>query len=146
MDEFKRLKSDDDTYSYGYYKIHQLSNNQVIGIFFIKNKLSRNIEYHIALSISNKKKHLFQYIKEEKDVLSGKETGKCGLEGLLWAKKQIIEFENSICKPGNIICVRWSDNRRRKVYEYGLKKIGYKIGFRDGSKCLYKIINKGDNK
>jgi len=84
-----------------------------------------------------------QWILGEKDVLSDKETGKCGLEGLIWAKKQLIEFEEFIKENKNedvIISIYWTDNRRRDVYEKALKKNGYEIGYRHSCKCLYKKV------
>ena len=63
--------------------------------------------------------------------------------GSVWAKNQIIIFEKSdYCKDGDFISIYWTDNRRRDVYEYGLRKLGFIMGFRDGKKCLYKKINK----
>lgn len=143
MDEFEKLKYDNDHRIYGYYKTHKLKNNQTIGIYFWANELSKSVEYAILLAIANKKKHLRQLILGEKDILTDHETGKCGLEGLLWGKNQIIEFEESeYCKDGDTIVIYWTDKRRRDVYEYGLKKLGFVIGYRDGKKCLYKKVYK----
>ena len=143
MDEFEKLKYDGDYHTYGYFKTHKLKNNQTIGIYFWKHELSKSNDYVILLAIANKKKHLRQLILGEKDILTDHETGKCGLEGLLWAKKQIVEFEKSdCCKDGDFISVYWSDNQRRDVYEYGLRKLGFMMGFRDGKKCLSKKVVK----
>jgi len=95
------------------------------------------------LAIANKKKHLRQLILGEKDILTDHETGRCGLEGLLWGKRQITEFEKTdYCKDGDYIVIYWTDNRRRDVYEDGLKKLGFVMGYRDGKKCLCKKISK----
>ena len=77
--------------------------------------------------------------------MTDKVTGKGDLEGLLWAKNQMIEFEQFICgKHGygreTTICVNWTDNRRRNVYEHYLTRIGYVMGFRNGNKCLFKKV------
>ena len=143
MGEFEKLKYDGDYHTYGYYKTHRLKNNQTIGIYFWKHEFSKSNEYVILLAIANKKKHLRQLILGEKDILTDHETGKCGLEGLLWGKKQIVEFEKSnYCNNGDTISVYWTDNRRRDVYKYGLKKLGFVMGYRDGKKCLYKKVIK----
>jgi len=143
MDEFEKLKYDGDYRTYGYYKIHKLKNNQTIGIYFWKHELSKSNEYVILLAIANKKKHLRQLILGEKDILTDHETGKCGLEGLLWGKRQIVEFEKyDYCNDGDFISIYWTDNRRRDVYEHGLKKLGFVMGYRDGKKCLYKKVLK----
>jgi len=86
MDDFERIKFDGDKHTYGYYKTHKLKNNQTIGIYFWKNEFSKSNDYVILLAIANKKKHLRQLILGEKDILTDHETGKCGLEGLLWAR------------------------------------------------------------
>jgi len=143
MDEFEKLKYDNDYHTYGYYKTHKLKNNQIIGIYLWKHKFSKSNEYVILLAIANKKKHLRQLILGEKDILTDHETGKCGLEGLLWGKKQIVKFEESdYCNDGDYISVYWTDNRRRDVYEYGLRRLGFVMGYRDGKKCLYKKVEK----
>lgn len=147
MDEFEKLKFEGDNHSYGYFKTHKLQNNQTVFICFSRFEFSKCNEYTIFLAIANKKKHIRQFVLGEKDILSDKETGRCGLEGLLWAKKQIIEFEKSdYCKDGDVISITWTDNRRRNIYEHGLRKIGFIMGYRDSRKCLYKKIHKEKNK
>ena len=142
IDIFNKLRYEGN--NYGYFKTTKLSNNQTISIFFLKEELKRGLEYHVVLAISNKKKYIKQWIFGERDILSDRQTGKCGLEGLLWAKKQIIEFEKFLLEDKYskdiTICVNWLDNRRRKVYEYGLNKLGYSINYRYNSKCLSKKI------
>lgn len=141
--EFSLIKLDRDNDSYGYYKTHKLSNNQTIGIYLFRQENISNNEYYVLVLLANKKKYIKEFINEQRDILSDKETGKCGLEGLLWAKRQLIEFEESrYCKNGDIISIGWTDNRRRDIYKYGLKKYGYIIGNRYGRKCLYKKIVK----
>jgi len=143
MKDFEKIRYEGYYGSFGYYKTHKLTNGQTIIICFNKFELSKSNEYSIYLAIANKKKHLRQLILGEKDILTDHETGKCGLEGLLWAKKQIVEFEKFIyCKNGDYISVYWTDNRRRDVYEYGLRKLGFVVGYRDGRKCLSKKIVK----
>lgn len=138
--EFERLVY--EKCSYGYFKTYKLSNNQTISIFFIKEELKRGTDYFVVLAIANKKRDIKQWILGQRDVLSDKETGKCGIEGLLWAKRQIIAFEDFIKYQKNVtICVSWLDNRRRNVYEYGLKKIGYNINYRYNCKYLTKKIS-----
>lgn len=143
MEEFKRLRF--DGFSYGYFKTCKLKNNQTATIFFIRKELKRGTEYHVVFAISNKKKYIKQWILGERDTLTNKETGKCGLDGLIWAKEQIIEFEDYInietYKPKDItICVTWTDNRRRNIYVRVLGKLGYKINYRNSCKCLAKKV------
>jgi len=143
MDEFEPIKYEGYYGTYGYFKTHKLKNGQTIIICFHKIEFSKCNEYSIFLAIANKKKHIRQFLSEERDVLIGKETGRCGLEGLLWAKNQIIKFEESdCCKNGDYISTGWDDNRRRDVYIYGLKKLGFVLGYRESRKCLYKKLVK----
>jgi hypothetical protein len=72
-----------------------------------------------------------------------KSTGRDGLYALLWARDKIKEFESYLkteTKKRTFICIRWDDRRRRDVYEYGLKKLGYKMGIMFCKKCLYKLV------
>ena len=134
---FKYIKD-----SYGKYiftKQHQLSNGQVILMEFEETGFKKKIVYNVVLTISNKKKRLSDYDEN-------KTTGKCGLEGLLWGKRTILDFEKYILKEKSYdkrkiyIEVMWSDNRRRNAYIRGLKSNGYNISKLDGFKCLLKQI------
>jgi hypothetical protein len=140
VEDFERLYIEGEFY--GYFKKHKLSNNQTIAIFFMKEIEMGITEFHVLLAIANKRKYIKQWLMGERDVFGEKTTGTCGLEGLLWAKRQLIAFENFIKTRYKhvIIVVNWLDNRRRKVYEYGLGKIGYRMGYRHSQKCLFKKI------
>lgn len=141
--EFDRIKFDGDNRSHGYFKIDKLSNGQTIAIYLFKYSKSDSNDYSVFVAIANKKKHIKQLINEQRDILTDKETGRCGLEGLFWAKKQLLEFEESDnCQNGDGIVIYWTDNRRRDVYTYGLKKYGFAARYIYGKKCLYKIVNK----
>jgi hypothetical protein len=145
MSEFKKLVI--DGINQGYYNSHKLSNNQTINIYFLRFENYKSNEYSVVLAISNKRKHIKQWLLEERDALTNKETGNCGLEGLIWAKRQIKYFERFLYKRigyyennGVTISVYWSDSKRRIVYEYALGKLGFKLGMRYQKTCLYKQI------
>lgn len=53
----------------------------------------------------------------------------------------LVENENNYCKNTIIIYCEWTDNRRRNVYERGLKSLGYTFGKAFGKKALVKKIN-----
>lgn len=72
-------------------------------------------------------------------------TGRDGLTGLIWARNKIKEFESFIIKElGKDVSITiyccWEDNRRRKVYEYGLKDMGYTFNRLFNKKVLSKKI------
>jgi hypothetical protein len=100
----------------------------------IKNK---RYYYGIYLVITHKSK------SEHQTVL--KSTGKDGLLGLMWAKKKVKEFEDFIVDYRSnfekiVIYCYWDDNRRRNVYEYGLKSLGYRFDRLWNQKALMKVI------
>lgn len=75
-------------------------------------------------------------------------TGKDGLLGLLWAKNKLIEFEEWInndplefdkTKKYVLYCY-WTDNRRRRVYEKALSRLGFKYTPIFGRRALSKVI------
>lgn len=148
MEEFDKIRIfAEDEIIHGFYKSKKLSNGQTAMIVFEEQiRTTKKIEYSIIFAISNKKKNIIKWLEGKDDCLSDKSTGKCGIEGLIWAKQQIIDFEkfiNERLKYYNqdiILYVWWTDNKRRNVYEKALGKIGYKIAFRYCSKCLIKKI------
>lgn len=129
----------DENNEYLAIKQEQLSNGQIIQIKFQETIYKKKITYNVVLAINNKKKHIYQ---SDEYVT----TGRCGLEGLLWAKKAILDFEKFILEDRKdnkmkiYITVMWSDNRRRNTYIRGLRKDGYTISKIDGYKCLLKQI------
>ena len=111
----------------------KLSNGQTVTMTF-----SNGPNLQVGLSILSKRKHEYTMGMQNIECST---TGKCGLEGLIWAKKCLIGFEEYIKDNhmGTIsLNVSWTDTRRKSVYIYGLTKLGYKI--RPGTKYLYKTI------
>lgn len=91
-----------------------------------------NETLNFAFYITTKRKHGYQ---------EGKITGKDGIKSLLWAKKCLLDFiDYAKWKfPGDSIEVYPDDERRRKVYEYALLPLGFKI-MKDKYKTLiYKL-------
>lgn len=142
MEDFEKLKH--NGYSYGFYNTYKMTNGQTASIFFLEHDLKRGVEYSVVFVISTKKKHIKEWLMGERDILTNENTGKCGIEGLLWAKKQLTAFEEFVQRRNFhneiTICIYWSDNRRRNVYAHTLGKIGYEVNYRHSSKCLSKKI------
>lgn len=91
-----------------------------------------NETLNFAFYVTTKRKHGYQ---------EGKTTGKDGIKSLLWAKKCLLDFiDYAKWKfPGDSIEVYPDDERRRKVYEYALLPLGFKI-MKDKYKTLiYKL-------
>lgn len=137
MNIFKNKREYIDGYCYNnYYDQVVLDSGQTIKIEFQEDWSNNRYYYNIYLVTMNKRK------LENNTYL--KSTGKDGLKGLLWAKRKIKEFEEFIKEehantPKTIYC-RWDDNRRRNIYAYGLKDLGYKYGMVLNKKALYKNI------
>ena len=68
MKDFEEIRYEGYYGSFGYYKTHKLTNNQTIIICFNKYEFSKCKEYSIFLAIANKKKHIRQFLSEERDV------------------------------------------------------------------------------
>lgn len=96
------------------------------------------IEFHISLHVYKKRKDkAFDFMKN---------TGKDGLATLLFARKAIVAFESFVEEKTYhykdiFIVVGWEDNRRRNVYERGLKSLGFEFGMLDNKKHLIKKIS-----
>ena len=143
MRKFEQNKNSD------YYIKEKLSNGQTLYIEFQTEYRKECCGFWVYLIVYKKRKHLLN------DGLFCKSTGdKLGIKTLLIAREIIIEFENFIKdivtkkrEEGLIskdlkyyIEVGWDDNRRRKVYERGLKKYGYDYTYEEGFKYLRKRI------
>ena len=111
-------------WGFGYYKRHFLSNGQVCEIRFYKDE-SKN-SYSVGFCVANKKKYLNAWFSGEKNSISYKSSGRCGLEALLWAKNQLAQFEQFIDKPCEIL-ITGEDQKRFRVYKWALEKCGYKM-------------------
>ena len=95
--------------------------------------------WNVVFAINNKRKRIKSWIKDEEAMDCS--TGKCGVEGLIWAKNGLLEFENFIKKEGlkQRIIVRWTDSKRKRVYKHYLEKEGYKLTIYYGKEFLIKI-------
>lgn len=135
--------------NYGFYRREKLSNGQVIGIYFLRRASNHNVEYSTVLAIG-KKKHINSLIFGDGEALLDKTTGKCGLEGLVWAKRRLIEFEKFLQERlryagrnkdiPTYICVYGTDKRRRTLYARRLRDIGYEEQRRHGEHCVCKRV------
>lgn len=104
---------------------------------YIETDRKKPMYYNVWLSIEHKRKNI--------ENTEGKITGKDGVKSLLWAKKRLIEFEDIVkedYKDKEIyIYIGWYDNKRRNVYERGLKNLGYEYKVVFNKKHLIKKIN-----
>lgn len=123
----------------------KLSNNQTAGIAIIRNDLCRDYEWCVLFAIANKKKKVSDYFHGICD-LETEITGKCGMEGLIWAYHEIeefIEILESRHREGhtgevrrNKIVVEAADSRRFRVYEHFLKRLGFRKQVDVYGECL----------
>ena len=100
--------------------------------------------WNIGLTIADDKE-LIEYYQKNKMI-----TGKIGVRGLLFAKAAIKAFEEFLTnnkeytRYNHCLYCDWLDKRRKKVYCYGLKKMGFNLDFHwyNGKffRCLKKKI------
>jgi hypothetical protein len=118
-----------------------LSNNQLAVIGFLEEQKDKEILYNVSFYISNKRKNIID---------DSKCTGNCGLEGLIWAKNKILQFENNVIKNEFRIDYRfrkikiiigWADNRRKRVYMWAMVKHGYR--YNPTEKIIFKTLTFG---
>lgn len=98
----------------------------------------RFTEFIISLDVYHKRKQVNENIL--------KQTGKDGLSSLLFAKQAIVEFEEYILNDWGsyhkeiYLKVLWEDSKRKRVYERGLKDLGFFFSIHNGDRCLLKKI------
>lgn len=119
----------DKEYGY-YYKYHTLSSGQTCMIAFVKFEYDRRIDYYVCFAIANKKKQLREWFHEEgSGNLDTETTGKCGMEGLIWAfqqvEKAISYFHSDRSSKDRFLIVSGSTPRRYRIYKHFLKRLGF---------------------
>lgn len=143
---FRKL-TDGNSQTIGYYSSTTLKNKQSATIFFCQYTVDKGYEYAVAFVVANKRKQVKHWFfgTGGRDVLTGRNTGKGTIESLLWARRQLIEFEEFIrgrkFNCDITISVLWTDNRRRDIYIRYLALLGYAVNYRWGNKCLIKKLN-----
>ncbi|WP_214780799.1 hypothetical protein [Exiguobacterium sp. s22] len=93
--------------------------------------------FYVALAIVKKRKQTYS-----SDVFDNRITGDGGLEGLLFAKQALIDFEGRFSLPHFAIAVAGSDGRRQRAYERYLTRLGYRKERIDGQLVMVKRINR----
>lgn len=79
---------------YGYTARTKFSNRQTGILFLNKEDLNKTVEWNVSFAIANKRKHIQAWLQG--DRVMDNATGTCGLEGLIWAKNGLLEFEEFI--------------------------------------------------
>ena len=140
MSEEINIKFIRDADYLGYHIFGTLTNGQTIYIGFKDSEYYNCVGYFVIAAIANKKKHIRNWLNGEMNPIELKGTGKCGLEGLFWAKRMIKEFEIFIKEkhPNELVKIEvfWADQRRFRVYKRGLPDYAYN----QSRKCLYKKL------
>lgn len=144
----QRLHDKEDEKLY-YYDSILLKNKKTAAIriswcySYVKKNKDINI-WNVGFGIAKKKKHIKAWLNCEEDTLTNQITGDGDIEGLIWAKNKLKEFEEELTSisGSHKIIIGWEDNRRRDVYtKYLTKKLNYYSTCEDGYKCLMKNIN-----
>ena len=108
----------------------------------IDNTSKKIRHWNIGLTIADDEE-LIEYYHKNKMI-----TGKIGVCGLLFAKAAIKAFEEVLTSNEEYIsynhCLycEWLDKRRKKVYCYGLKKIGFDLGFHYYNRKIFRCLKK----
>ena len=116
--------------------------NQILHMAFEQYESSLDTVYfNIYMTLYSKRKDI---IKNEEYV---KSTGKNPMKTIVLARRAFDLLENECIRGFSrdynvVISCWWLDNKRQKVYERILTKKGYKFGFIDGQKVLFKKIDK----
>jgi hypothetical protein len=135
-----------DSEKLGYFSETTLKNGQIAMMFFGRcNPDVRNDVYNIAFAIADKKKEITNWINSKEDKFNTSMTGRDGIEGLIWAKQQIILFESYLKNdrfPTPVILeVSWLDKKRKEIYKRALCRLGFQYGMRDHQMVLFKKLN-----
>ena len=117
-------------YDWYIYRAKNYKNQTIVfEIYKTVSEKIENIHWYITFYIAQKRKHGFQQFKS---------TGKDGIKSLIWAKKCLIDFIEFIKEThkDEYIIIYYDGNKRRNVYLYGLKSLGFYLSKFDNRNCL----------
>lgn len=123
-----------------FYCYEKLSNGQTAYIGFNYTDYFNYLGYNVVFAIADKKKHIKAWLNAEPNDIDLNQTGRCGVEGLLWAKRKLKEFEEEVVSGRSYpqrIELYGADSRRMKVYRHFLKD----YTFSPFEHVLYKKFN-----
>jgi hypothetical protein len=96
----------------------------------------KSVKYWFSIS-SGKKRKDFEIFEEKGSKSFG------GIKSLFWLKECLLDFPNFFARRlygrNQYICIGWSDNRRRNIYER-LVKEGFQFMVEGGRKILIKKL------
>jgi hypothetical protein len=105
------------------YRTHELlSNKQWLNLYFFKKRYYGVSAWFICCGISKTTRESNDwYCGGKVGSLDGKQTGKCGIEGLRKALQYILEFEKKL-KPDEILFIDTAiDKKRMNAYSWLIK-------------------------
>lgn len=73
--------------------------------------------WNVGFVIGDSEEECLTWLRDPGKDLS--QTGRCGLEGLLWAKQELMRFIEEHSRPDyyQLLQVAWSDLKRKNVYK-----------------------------
>lgn len=141
--EFFSESSDDIEEGFSWVAKRKIGNQTAVIKFYLSDSYCKGNKHYwwVSFQIYSKRKHI------EKNFEDCKITGKCGLEGILFAKDAILEFEKFISTQYEVnenhhfIVVGWADKVRKKIYCHFLPRYGFVLGKYQGSGALIKEVS-----
>lgn len=99
--------------------------------------LDKRLYFNVSLVIAKKRKSLWTT-----DYFDNRTSGAGDLEGLVFAKQALIDFERSMAKGQKLgYIVAGSDSRRHRLYERYLPRMGFVKERRQGEMVMVKRFN-----
>jgi hypothetical protein len=151
MEQLKGGISMNKNYSRTVQRTHTtLSNGQHAAMYVMVENPEGYYAHYVGLCIGNTKRQCNDWWQGRQNrrvrSVNLKSTGKCGIEGLVWALNQLLDLEKRLTaclKDGNfeVIVIAAEDNKRASAYER-LKKYGYQEASYNGADVLVKVISK----
>ena len=109
------------------------SKGQVLKMNFTREDYTNSTHWYVSFWV-NKRGKGYQLLQQ---------TGKDGINSLIWAKncvKDFIQYRSNFKLCPQYIIIHWDGGRRRDIYQWGLKSLGFTLGKVYLCKCLYKKI------
>jgi hypothetical protein len=121
---------------------YELKNGQLLSVYFTRKRVKQPewdicFVWTVAVHIGHNRREANRWYRGMFQEHASKQTGDCGLEGLIIALRYIQAFCEKLCGARSELQINWSDDKRMRAYRYLLRYPGFVLYEEKGkNQCL----------
>lgn len=121
---------------------YELKNGQLLSVYFTRRRVKQpdwdiRFVWSVAVHIGRNRREANRWFRSMFQDQASKQTGDCGLEGLVIALRYVQAFCEKLCDWRSELQIDWSDEKRMRAYRYLLRYPGFVLYEEKGkNQCL----------